>query len=67
MTFREMSSKVQFSHTQKFSGEMVYLGGPHLAGDLVEEDFVVIEGNRASKGPMRQCLREKLRKEATKV
>jgi tetratricopeptide (TPR) repeat protein len=46
---------------QKFSYEMVFLSGPHLANDLDEEDFVVLEGNRASKAPMGQSLLEKLR------
>jgi hypothetical protein len=44
---------------------MVFLDGPHLATNLAtnldEEDFVVLEGNRASKAPMRQSLQEKLR------
>ena len=40
---------------------MVFLGGPHLASDLHEEDFVVLEEDRAPEAPMRQSLQEKLR------
>jgi tetratricopeptide (TPR) repeat protein len=39
---------------------MVYLTDPHQPSDLVEDDFVILEENRASETHMRQTLREKL-------
>jgi hypothetical protein len=63
MKLCDIFSVAHLSDIPEVLGETVYLTDPRQPNDLFEEDFDVLEKNRASGTPMRQSLREILRLE----